>query len=276
MADEYQAARDTAVSHVESLIRRGQELQQRPDAPANGARADAIRAWQQQCADAIVHLSGGSKAHWLSRAFSDALLVRSIDGAAVVEAPAEDIVRRVVGVLARARTSLLQVDGDPSITAREADAASVDAGPYRPGLEAAGGQRFTFVHRSELQPILARAFADSGNAFERGDFGDALVLACGVLETIITDALEHAIEAAQPAGDGPRVVDTAFAARIAAAERAGLIRGGCARLPRIGLAYRDLLDEDGDLRADAIVTARDARVAGQVLRVVIRDLDPGR
>src|SRR3954470_9226937 len=136
MADSPRDARDTAIRHIESLIQHGEALQQQLAADATAlSDLDQVRAWQQQCTAAVTHLSGGSKAHWLSRAFSDALLVRSIDGAAVVEAPAEDIVRRVVGVLARARTSLLQVDGDPSITAREAVAASVDAGPYRPGLE---------------------------------------------------------------------------------------------------------------------------------------------
>ena len=181
--------------------------------------------------------------------------------------------RRVVDVLVRARDSLLEMD-DASIFAGQAGAASVDGSPYQPAP--AGVQRFGFVHRSELQPILTRAFADSDDAFERGDFGAALVLVCGVLEAIITDALEHAAHGAPAGEERPRVVDMAFAARIAAAERAGLIRGGCARLPRLALAYRDLLDDDGVLCADAIVTARDARVAGQVLRVVIRDLDPGR
>jgi hypothetical protein len=40
--------------------------------------------------------------------------------------------------------------------------------------------------------------------------------------------------------------------------------------------YRDLTDADGELRTDAPVSEREARLAGQVLRVVMRDLDPGR
>ena len=67
-----------------------------------------------------------------------------------------------------------------------------------------------------------------------------------------------------------------FEERIAAAERAGLIRGGCARLPPVARKYRDLTDADGELRTDAAVSEREARLAGQVLRVVMRDLDPGR
>jgi hypothetical protein len=59
-----------------------------------------------------------------------------------------------------------------------------------------------------------------------------------------------------------------FDARIAAAERSGLIRGGCSRLPAIARAYRD-----GE---PPVVTARDAKVARQVLHVVMRDLNPGR
>jgi hypothetical protein len=37
-----------------------------------------------------------------------------------------------------------------------------------------------------------------------------------------------------------------------------------------------LTDPDGELRADALVSEREARLAGQVLHVIMRDLDPGR
>ena len=67
-----------------------------------------------------------------------------------------------------------------------------------------------------------------------------------------------------------------FESRIAAAERAGLIRGGCARLPPVARGYRELTDGDGALRPDVTVSEREARIAGQVLVVVMRDLDPGR
>ena len=73
-----------------------------------------------------------------------------------------------------------------------------------------------------------------------------------------------------------RVEDWSFDDRITAAERKGLIHRGCARLPPVARRYRDLTDADGQLRPDAAVSERDARVAGQVLRVVMRDLDPGR
>src|SRR6185295_8693886 len=108
MTDIPRDARETAIRHVDALIERGEALQRRLSAEATGpAGVDEMRAWQQQCAAAVTHLSGGSKAHWLSRAFSEAFLVRSIDGGAVVEAPALDIVRRLVDVLGQARASLL-------------------------------------------------------------------------------------------------------------------------------------------------------------------------
>jgi hypothetical protein len=44
----------------------------------------------------------------------------------------------------------------------------------------------------------------------------------------------------------------------------------------VARAYRDLVDGTGELRPDIAVSEREARLAGQVLRVVIRDLDPGR
>jgi len=263
MADSPRDARDTAIRHVDLLIHRGQELQQQLAADTTApADVNQVRAWQQQCAEAVTHLSGGSKAHWLSRAFSEAFLVRSIDGGALVEASALDIIRRLIAVLGRARASLLQMDGDP-VTSFAIDDEWRESRPQ---------QRFEFVHRRELQPVLERAYADSRTALDRGEFGAALVLTCTILESIITDALEHAIGAGA-AADIPAMP---FHARIAAIERTGLIRGSCARLPSIALQYRDVLDETGALHHDVIVLARDARTAAQVLRVVIRDLDPGR
>jgi len=61
-----------------------------------------------------------------------------------------------------------------------------------------------------------------------------------------------------------------FDQRIVAAEKAGLIRGGCVRLPPIARAYRVVPD------SDAAASERDAKVARQVLHVIMRDLDPGR
>jgi hypothetical protein len=258
------ATRDVALLHVEALTRIGLELQQPSVDPARGASADEIRAWQQQCAAAVTHLSGGSKAHWLSRAFSDALLVRSADGTAVVEAPAADIVRRILDVLARARASLLQMDDEGAVAALTSDAPP---------------QRFAFVHRRELQPVLERAYADSRAALDREDHAAALVLACGILESIVTDALDHAAAPASPVADGrvsSRVAEMSFDARITAAEEAGLIGRGCSRLPVAARRYRDLLDDAGSLSANANVSARDAQIAAQVLKVVIRNLDPGR
>jgi hypothetical protein len=263
MADSLRDARDTAIRHVDSLIHRGEELHHQLAAgPTPAPDTPALRAWQQQCAEAVTHLSGGSKAHWLSRAFSEAFLVRSADGGALVEASAVDIVRRLVEVLGRARASLLQMAGDPGAIFATDDQLR----------EARPPQRFEFVHRRELQPVLERAYADGRAALDRGEFGAALVLTCTVLESIITDALEHTAGG----GAAAEIPAMPFEERIAAIERAGLIRGSCARLPPIALHYRDLLDDTGELDAAAIVLARDARTAAQVLRVVIRDLDPGR
>src|SRR3954467_15667360 len=272
MADSPRDVRDTAIRHIESLIQHGEALQQQLAADATApSDLNQVRAWQQQCAAAVTHLSGGSKAHWLSRAFSEAFLVRSIDGGAVVEAPALDIVRRLVDVLRQARASLLQMDG----AAGDYGPTDVDAGlePSRPET------RFAFVHRRELQPVLERAYADSRAALDRGVFGPRLVLTCTVVESIITDALEHAAghrARAAPTSSAADIADMPFHARIAAIERAGLIRGGCAPLPQIALGYRDVLDENGALHDDVIVLARDARTAAQVLRVVIPELGPGR
>jgi hypothetical protein len=76
---------------------------------------------------------------------------------------------------------------------------------------------------------------------------------------------------------GEQIADWSFETRIAVAEKAGLIRGGCARLPPSARAYRDVADVDGAAgSATTPISERDAKIARQVLHVVMRDLDPGR
>jgi hypothetical protein len=95
-----------------------------------------------------------------------------------------------------------------------------------------------------------------------------------MIEAVLTDALDHAGRAHDVTDGG--IQTWSFERRIAAAESAGLIRNGCARLPPVARNYRDLTDADGELLANAQVSEREARLAGQVLHVVMRDLDPGR
>jgi hypothetical protein len=178
------------------------------------------------------------------------------------DAAAADIVRRIIEVLNQASASLATLAGN---------------GSNRQLQEAPPVRRFDFVHEAALRPILEAAYLDSRNALEERRFAAALTGACGLLEAIITDALARADRSRRKDGvpDGP-ISDWSFETRIANAERAGLIRGGCARLPPVAWRYRELIDADGLPRADASVTERDARLASQVLQVVLRDLDPGR
>ena len=284
MDDGLRAQRDASVALIDQLIRRGRELSanlqavsrdgaitsgraqeasaERPDSARVVALSNSVRAWQQDCAVAVNELSGLSKAHWLARAFSAAFLVPSTPASVVVEADVIEIVDRLLEVLQKAGASLQAMD----------DVAS----------NAGAARRFDFVHSGELRPVLEQAYRDSGRMFEQGSFELALITSCGVLEAILTDALEHAKrQRALTAHDGPQresnganIGDLSFSERIAQAEQAGLIRGGCARLPPVARAYRDSEpDESGSRPA---VSERDARLARQVLHVIMRDLDPGR
>jgi hypothetical protein len=265
MDESLRHQRDTALREIETLIERGCQIR-------GAGSVDATRAWQRDCAAAVNQLSGGSKAHWLARAYSEAFLVRSANGGVVVEAEAGEIVDRILDVLSQGVASLSRMD--------DVTAASTGA-PPRP-------RRFEFVRNVELRPVLERAFDDSRDAFERGEFALALVLSCSVMESLLTDALSAG--SGQPAAGSfdERIEDAtddrrggpsgppSFEQRIAHAEQTGIIRGGCARLPPVARAYHDLTDESGELRAGVHVTEREARLAGQVLRVVMRDLDPCR
>jgi len=256
MDDDLHAHRTAAIALLERLTVRGRQISERLNVtPDSGVD---IRSWQQDVAVAVNELSGGSKAHWLSRAFSEAFLVRPDAGGGVVtEASAGDIVERLLGVLAQASASLASID----------DATGTAAGA------APEPRRFDFVHNTALRPVLEGAYRESGRAGERGDFQSAFVTACSVLEAIITDALEHIrLEPDTPNAEhahDDELARMSFDARVAAAERAGLIRGGCARLPAIARTYRDLAP-------DTSVSEREAKLVRQVLHVVMRDLDPGR
>lgn len=297
MDENLRAQIETYLSHLDGLMRRGRELRDTLAAdPSNPSAIAATRAWQEDCGVTINQLSGGSKAHWLARSFSEAFLMRSADGHAVEGAAPAEIVQRLLGVLEQAVATLSGMDGGmdggkgPDVTAYSS--ASSEAPPPR---------RFEFVHNPELRPVLEQAYIDSRRALEERNYDSALRTSCGILEAIVTDALEHkglsalaglGAPAAQLAegkiaegkiAEGKiaettiatvKIADWSFDTRLGVAEGAGLIRGGCARLPAVARTYRDHTDADGGPKIT--VSERDARVTGQVLHVVMRDLDPGR
>src|SRR3989442_8727595 len=172
MDDSLQTQRDVALAHLTRLIARGRQIADRLKTIQDSA-VD-IRAWQQDCATAINELSGGSKAHWLSRAFSQAFLVRPADGGVVIEASAADIVDRLLAVLALAAASLTTMD--------PVDAAAVAA------TAAPAPRRLDFVHTPELRGVLEQAYADSGRALEAGVGRRPVLKLFGVLGTIIPPA----------------------------------------------------------------------------------------
>jgi hypothetical protein len=254
---------DSNLSHLDGLIRRGRRLRDTlAEDPSNKSALVANRAWQQDCGVAINQLSGGSKAHWLARAFSEAFLLRTTSGQVIEAVAPAEIVERLVGVLDQAVISLSRM-GDQQGVSGSSQAAPL---PHR----------FDFVHNVELRPVLEQAYTDSRDALEQGKYGVALIHSCGILEAIMTDALEHKGLEALAAADVPAgmVGDWSFNDRLSVAEKAGLIRGGCARLPEIARRYREITDADGN--PQLTVSERDARRATQVLHVVMRDLDPGR
>jgi len=260
MAESLQAQIETYLSHLDGLIRRGRQLRGTLTTdPSNTSAIAATRVWQEDCGVTINQLSGGSKQHWLARSFSEAFLMRSAAGHAVEGASPEQIVQRLLNVLEQAVASLSRTD-DGSII-------SASSGTPAP-------RRFDFVHNPELRPIVEQAYADSRRALEQGDYDLAMRTSCGILEAIVTDALEHKGLGAVAASGAPagKIAEWSFETRLAIAEKTGLIRGGCARLPAVARTYRD----HGESGPKVTVSERDARLAGQVLHVVMRDLNPGR
>jgi hypothetical protein len=259
MTESLQAQITTYLSHIDGLIQRGLQLRDTlATDPANSSAITATRAWQEDCGITINQLSGGSKAHWLARSFSEAFLMRSSAGRAVEGAEPAEIVKRLLDVLEQAVASLSRADDGAILSASS---------------EAPAPHRFDFVRNPQLRPVVEQAFTDSRRALDQGDYDLALRTTCGILEAIVTDVLEHKGLSALAAAGAPagEISDWSFETRIAVAEKAGIIRSGCARLPAAAWTYRD---HGGD--PNAPVSERDARRTGQVLHVVMRDLDPGR
>jgi hypothetical protein len=260
---------DIYLRHVEGLIERGHQLR---DAlatdPANDSTVAATRVWQQDVGVTINQLSGGSKAHWLARSFSEAFLKRSASGGVIEAVAPHEIAERLIGVLELATSSLSKVE-DAAVRS--------ESSQTRPAGQPSELQRFPFVHSAELRAVVERAYSDSRRALGEGRYGESLLTSCGVLEAIVTDALENRGFGSLVSADLPNgeIVEWPFDARLAVAEKAGIIRNGCARLPEIARRYRELVEvmEDG---SKLEISERDARRVGQVLRVVMRDLDPGR
>jgi hypothetical protein len=259
MDDNLRAQIETYLSHLEALTQRGRQLREALAADPSDALVIAqTRAWQEDCGVTVNQLSGGSKAHWLARAFSQGFLMRSTDGHAVEGVAPAEIVTRLLEVLQQAVAPLSGAEDGAVISASSA-------------TEQPPPRRFEFVHNAELRPVVEQAYIDSRRAFEQREYERAMRTSCGILEAIVTDALEHKGLSALLASGAPaeKIADWSFETRLAVAEKAGLIRGGCARLPAAARVYRDV-------GAEKEVSERDARTTGQVLNVVMRDLDPGR
>jgi hypothetical protein len=255
---------DSNLSHLDALIRRGHRLREALATDPNDKSAlVSNRAWQQDIGVAINQLSGGSKSHWLARAFSEAFLLRTASGQVIEAVAPAEIVERLFGVLEQAIDSLTRMN----------DASGESASPAAAPLP----RRFDFVHNVELRPVLEQAYAASRDALQQGKYGIALIHSSGILEAIVTDALEfNGLDALIAAVEVPagKISEWSFDDRVAVSEKAGVIRGGCARLPEIARRYREITDADGN--PQLTVTERDARRTTQVLHVVMKDLDPGR
>ena len=264
MDENLRAQIETSLANLDALIRRGRRICDSLAAnPSEKSALVANRAWQQDCGLAIHQLSGGSKAHWLARAFSEAFLMRASSGEVIEEVEPAELAVRLLGVLDQAVISLTRMrEGDGSVH-------TPAAAPLP--------RKFEFVHDPDLRPVVEQAYIDSRDAFDQGRYEVALINSCGILEAIVTDALEHAGgESLGSVSDAPagKIATWSFNDRLAVAEKAGIIRGGCARLPEIARKYREFVDEDGNPRV--AVSEQDAKRTTQVLHVIMKDLDPGR
>jgi len=126
-------------------------------------------------------------------------------------------------------------------------------------------RRFEFVHNAELWQVLEQAYTDGRLAMEEGDYDLAMRTSCGILEAIVTDALEHK-------GLGELAASGAPAGR----SPIGLLKRGWG-CGESGPHPRRLRSSTGSCKGLPAITPRvvrrsrferDARLAGQVLNVI--------
>src|SRR5579863_520123 len=118
MDESLRAQIDSNLSHLDGLIRRGRRLREiLTENPCDKSALVANRAWQQDIGVAINQLSGGSKAHWLARAFSEAFLLRTTTGQVIDAVAPAEIVERLVGVLDQAVLSLSRMGDEHGASA---------------------------------------------------------------------------------------------------------------------------------------------------------------
>src|ERR1700730_8010109 len=140
MDESLRAQIETYLSHLDGLIHRGRQVRDTlVNHPSSKSAIAASRAWQEDCGITINQLSGGSKAHWLARSFSEAFLMRAAAGHAAEGAATEEIVRRLLNVLEQAVASLTGTD----------DGAVISASSQAPAPH-----RFDFVHNRDLRPLV--------------------------------------------------------------------------------------------------------------------------
>src|ERR1700676_1678453 len=122
MDETLRAQVENYLSHLDGLIRRGRQLREALKTgagstwsppgkdPSSKSVIATLRVWQEDCGVTVNQLSGGSKAHWLARCFSEAFLMRSTAGHAIEGAAPDEIVRRLIHVLEQAVASLTTTD----------------------------------------------------------------------------------------------------------------------------------------------------------------------
>src|SRR6202167_5714579 len=135
---------ETYLTHLDGLMQRGLQLRDALTTDASDQSAIAsTRAWHEDCGVTINQLSGGSKAHWLSRSLSGAFLMRWAGSPVGASAAPPEIVKRLLDVLEQEVASLSGADDGPVISASSA---------------APPPHRFDFVHNHELRPVLEQAY----------------------------------------------------------------------------------------------------------------------
>lgn len=133
---------------------------------------------------------------------------------------------------------------------------------------------FSFVHNSELRDIIERDFSEIQRAFISQCWKSVIILCGGAMEAVLADLLmNNSVEAmaSAKAPDKKDITRWGLSDLIAVCVDLKLVTQGVEKLSHPLREYRNLVHPGIELREKLVIDAEEARIALEVLNIVLRD-----
>ena len=139
-------------------------------------------------------------------------------------------------------------------------------------------RKFTFVKDSALRNAIERDYSEIQRALIASCPKSVMILAGGVIEALLLDALRQDATSAKASSAAPKnkkgLDRWNLSDLINVGIDLGLIKGGAAKLSHSIREYRNLVHPGNEIRNRLDVKREEARIAIEVLHIIHRDLSP--